>query len=304
MILVTGAAGFVGGHLVARLLEAGHSVRCLVRAGGSTGDLPTDRVEIVYGDVTELETLGPAVAGVDTVIHLVAIIKEPPGATFHGIHVDGTSNMLISADSAGVKRFFFMSALGTRPEARSKYHQTKWQAEELTRRSGMQYVIFRPSLIFGPKDGFTTQIMDLARKAPVIPVPGNGRSLVQPIWIGDVAGAITKTVEDDSLWGTTWEIGGSRQMEFNEAVDTITDVMGVRKRKFHMPVALLRPVVMVLERVWQGIPAGSDALLMLQEPNICDPRTLPDRFGIAPLPFREGLLRYVPGQAAASPSPA
>ncbi|MGC8834566.1 MAG: SDR family oxidoreductase, partial [Armatimonadota bacterium] len=146
-ILVTGASGFIGKHLVEHLLRRGFDVRCLVRRQVHlpTPEGATGRLETALGDINDPPSLTEALSGVHTVVHLVGIIRETPGATFQRIHVDGTRNLLIAAARAEAKRFFYMSGLGARPNARSRYHQTKWEAEELVRASGLQLAVFRPS---------------------------------------------------------------------------------------------------------------------------------------------------------------
>ena len=171
-IFIAGGTGFVGGHLVRALLKNGHSVRTLVH-GRSTN---SGEVEQIAGDVTRFETLEQGLSGCDAVINLVGIIREFPsrGITFERLHVQATANLLAAAASNGIRRYLQMSALGSRPAAVSGYHQTKWRAEELVRGSGLDWTIFRPSLIFGPHDAFINMLAVQLRLAPIMPVIGSG----------------------------------------------------------------------------------------------------------------------------------
>ena len=137
-IFVSGGTGFIGGHLQRALLTKGHSIRLLVH---KRGDGIEQGVEQVEGDITRPETLAAAVQGCDATINLVGIIREFPGRgmTFARLHVAGTRNVLEAAKAAGIKRHLQMSALGTRPNATSNYHRSKFQAEELVRGSGLDY---------------------------------------------------------------------------------------------------------------------------------------------------------------------
>ena len=141
-VLVTGATGFVGGEIVRELHQAGHSICFLAR---NPGDRCAQELishyaaEIKTGNVLEAESLTGAVSGVDAVIHLVGIISEAGESTFENVHTRGTQNMIAAAQKAGVKRFIHMSALGTRPNAVSRYHKSKWAAEEAVRQSGLDY---------------------------------------------------------------------------------------------------------------------------------------------------------------------
>ena len=134
-VFLTGASGFVGREVLRQLLAAGHSVRVLSRrpqAGSARAD-----TEVHVGDVTNAASLARGLASMDAVVHLVGIISEVGANTFENVHTRGTENILAAAREAGVKRFVHMSALGTRPDARSRYHQSKWAAEELVRKSGL-----------------------------------------------------------------------------------------------------------------------------------------------------------------------
>ncbi len=136
-------------------------------------DLPCDDG---WGDCN-----GDAADGCDAVIHLVGIIQPGPGYSFKSIHVDGTNNTVEAAKAAGtVKHFVYQSALGTRPDAVAEHHRTKYQAEEITKASGIPYTITRPSIIFGKGDGFTTRMTEVIRGAPVVPILGDGKGLVLP----------------------------------------------------------------------------------------------------------------------------
>jgi uncharacterized protein YbjT (DUF2867 family) len=294
-ILLTGASGFIGRHIVEHLLSRGFAVRCLVRRQVQLPAPPNtqDLLETAVGDITEPSSLTEALSGVHTVVHLVGIIRETPRATFQRIHVEGTGNLLAAATRAGVKRFFYMSGLGARPKARSRYHQTKWEAEELVRASGLQYVIFRPSVVFGPRGDFVNTLVDLVTRGPIIPIVGDGRTPMQPVWIGDLVQAVEKTLTSPELWNQTWEIGGPNQLSFEEMIDTVAEVLGIRKPKLHIPIPVMRPAALMLQFLTPNPPITLDQLIMLQEPNICDPQTLPEKFGIDPVGFRDGLLRYL-----------
>src|SRR5258706_6354744 len=189
-VFITGGTGFVGREIVRRLYAHGDSVRLLVRNPLS----PTVRQlvphyahELKTGDVQDAETLRAAIEGCDAVIHLVGIIREVGTQTFENVHARGTQNVIAAAQRAGVKRFVYMSALGTRANAVSRYHQTKWAAEEIVRGSGLDWTIFRPSIIYGPGDNFVNLFANLSRFSPVVPLVGGGRSKFQPVSVENVA---------------------------------------------------------------------------------------------------------------------
>lgn len=302
LVLVTGATGFVGKHLVRGLLDGGYTVRCLVRSDPSRLGLPEapDRLQVSRGDIFDAAALQAAAADVDTVIHLVGIIREPPGSSFWRVHVDGTVNVLAAAVRAGASRFLHMSALGTREDARSRYHQSKWAAEQEVQRSGLRYLILRPSVIYGPGDGFVSMLADMIRRAPLaVPVPGDGRTPLQPVFVGDLVQAVVNALSEPSLWDHTWEIGGPQPLTLDEIILAIEDAISVRKPLMHIPMAVMRPATWAMQRLLPNPPLTTDQLLMLGEPNTCDRQTLPERFGIDPVGFREGLGRYLSPQRGA-----
>jgi NADH dehydrogenase len=293
MILITGGTGFVGSHLVRRMRREGLPLRALVRNPDRAQELADQRVEAVPGDISDKASLEKAVEGVERVIHLVGIIQEAPGVTFKGVHVEGTRNLVEAARKAGVRHFFYQSALGARPGAKSEYHKTKWQAEELVRASGIPYTVLRPSLIYGPGDQFTLRLAEIIRQSPVLPVIGSGKSKVQPIAIDDVVSCIVKAVSSDVFLNESYEIGGPEQLTYEEVTRAIAGAMGIRRPAVHMPMLFMRPMARVLEAVLPKPPVTTDQLIMLREDNICSMRDIREVFGIEPVKFWEGLKKFI-----------
>ncbi len=293
MILVTGATGFVGGHLVRRLRHDGIKVRAVVRRPSKAIELADLGVEVVPGDINDRDSLDEAATGCDRVIHLVGIIQEGRGFTFRSVHVDGTRNVLAAAKRAGVKQFFHQSALGTREHAKSEYHKTKWEAEGLVKSSGLAYTILRPSLIYGPGDLFTIRLAEMIRRSPVLPVIGSGTSKIQPIYIDDVTACIAKVVTGEAFLNRTFEIGGPEQLNYETVTKEIASVLGVRRPTVHMPLLFMRTMAKVAEAVLPTPPVTTDQLIMLQEDNVCDLKDIREAFGIEPVKFAEGLRRFL-----------
>ncbi|HEX5815530.1 MAG TPA: NAD-dependent epimerase/dehydratase family protein [Methylomirabilota bacterium] len=182
-VFITGGTGFVGRAVIQALRAEGYAVRCLVRRGSEPDLRGFGAIERVEGDVMARQTLDDGLAGCDAVVHLVGIIRERPaiGSTFERVHVQGTQNVLGAAAAAGVRRYLHMSALGARAGARSRYHRTKWAAEEAVRSSPLPWTIFRPSIVYGPGDEFVTMLRGMIEGLPVVPVIGSGRQRLQPV---------------------------------------------------------------------------------------------------------------------------
>ncbi len=290
-IFLTGGTGFVGGHLRKALLANGHEIRLLThKKGGVTGP----GVEEVEGDVARPETFAANVNGCDATINLVGIIREFPGreATFERLHVEATRNVIEAARAAGIRRHLQMSALGTRPGATSAYHRTKYRAEELVRGSGLDWTIFRPSIIFGPQDAFVNLLAGYIRGYPAVPVIGDGKYRIQPISADDVARCFTLALELPAAIGQTFELCGPDRLSYNEMLDVIGRALGKpHVPKVHNPLGIMKLVVPLLQG-FSFFPITMDQLLMLVEENICDGKWR-ETFRFEPQPFAEGIGKYL-----------
>jgi len=296
-VFLTGGTGFVGSEVLRQLLAAGHSVRCLVRSGSEEKLAVKEGVEIHNGDVTMANTLQGAMEGCDAVMHLVGIIRDFPtrGITFQRFHVEATRNMVNAATSQGVKRYIQMSANGSRSEASSLYHRSKWDAEELVRGSALQWTIFRPSVIFGPGGEFVTMLADMVRKLPVVPVLGDGKYRLAPIAVSEVAVSFVKALNDAASIGKSYNCCGPESYSYDELLDVIGQALGKKRVcKLHQPLLLMKPVISMFESIPQ-FPITSNQLTMLLEGNVCDQQIWAEHFGIQPTSFRDGVKAALAG---------
>ncbi|MBI2447290.1 MAG: complex I NDUFA9 subunit family protein [Candidatus Omnitrophica bacterium] len=293
MILLTGATGFVGSHILKRLMSRHIKVRCVVRSTSNARILESQGIEVHKGDVTDMVSLNGACKGIDTVIHLVGIIKEGKGITFENVHCEGTVNILEESKKSGVKRFIHMSALGTRANAVSRYHKTKWRSEEAVRESGLNYTIFRPSIICGPEDEFVNMFAAMMRRSPIIPVIGSGIHKMQPIYVEDVASSFLNAVDSNKTIGRIYELGGPEALTFNDILKTIADVMGKKTILLHIPTGIMRPVAWLMEHALPNPPVTREQLIMLNEDNTCDISAMQNNLGIHPIPFRDAISTYL-----------
>src|SRR5438128_4590641 len=200
MILITGATGYIGRHLVSRLVAQGERPRCLVRdLKRAAAVLPGDKVELVRGDTINPASLKEAVRGIDTIVHAAFITadhKESTGNHYEDTNVRGTGNLIRAAKEAGVKRIIELSGLGTRQDKPGSYMQGRYLSEQMLKDSGLDWTIIQPSVLFGKGAPFIKGLSGLISSAPVVPLIGGGKVLFQPIYVEDVVTVIVKTIED------------------------------------------------------------------------------------------------------------
>ena len=292
MILITGGTGFVGGHLVNRLSQEKIRSRCLIRKSSNIEKLKKPGIDLAFGDLTDEESLKKALEGVDTVVHLIGIIVEKKGATFEIIHTQGTRNLVNACKKAGVRRFIYISALGARENARSRYHITKWEAEQAVIKSGMEYVIFRPSIMIGKGGEFITMLSKIVQEAPVVPII-DGKSKVQPIYVENTIECVIKSLIEPKIKNRIFEIAGPYQITYRKLFLTLMDVLRIKKLSIQIPIWLMWPAAYILERLIEKPPITTQQLIMLQEDNICDIKEMQEVFNIHLISLKEALQTFL-----------
>jgi uncharacterized protein YbjT (DUF2867 family) len=294
MIAMTGATGFIGQEIVRRARAEGHAVRAVVRDPKRAQWLADKYgVELFHGNVLFAPSLDGALQGVGCVIHLVGIIHEWRENTFQRVHTEATMNVVDEARKGGVKRFLHMSALGTRPNARSRYHQTKWAAEEHVRKSGLAWTIFRPSVVYGPQDKSINVLAKVIRLLPFVPVLGDGNSRIQPISVENTAKCFVGSIKNDETIGKTYDLCGPKAFTWNELYDKLMNLYGIRKPKVHLPLRIARLQAAVFETLLSNPPFTRDQLIMTEEGNFGDPKPAERDFVLEQESFETGITRYL-----------
>lgn len=291
-VLVTGATGFIGPHVAHALRARELSVRALVRDPSRGSRLTAWGVELAVGDVTDPASLAAACTGVDTVVHLVAIIKGRP-EEFERVMSQGTRNVVAAAREAGVRRFILASALGVdeRTKDAVPYFAAKWEMERAVKESGLEHVIFRPSFVFGRDGGVLPTFVRVARFAPVTPIIGPGTQRMQPIWVEDLAEYYARAVSEPAVAGRTFEVGGPDVVTWNEFWERLKRTIGSRRPSIHMPFGLMRAQAALTERL-PGAPVTRDQLTMLAlgDNVVTDPSAV-ETFELPLVPLDEQLRR-------------
>jgi NADH dehydrogenase len=290
-VLVTGASGFVGSHVVPELLGDGHRVVGLVHSAAS-GQLVLERlppdlranVELRHGDVDDPASVMAALAGIDAVVHLVAIARDRSGGRdLARINTNGTHNVIEAMRTAGVRRLVHLGALGVVDDPTLHYASSKAKAEALVAASGLDWTILKPSLLWGARDGFFNIVADLVRVSPgIVPVPGNGRSRFQPLAVADLARTVRLSVEDPASIGRAFELGGPRYWTYREITAEVANAMERRRAIVPMPLPLIRAVARACEAIGVPFPVATDQLRQLKLDNIGPLDGVERAFGFAP----------------------
>jgi uncharacterized protein YbjT (DUF2867 family) len=295
-VLVTGATGFVGPAVANAIADAGHEVRVLERKPGAWREAGIRCQSAVQGDVTDPDTMRPAVQDAEVVVHLVAIRQGKP-QQFERVMIAGTRNLLAAAKEAGVRRLVLISALGVTEQTKDlvPYYNAKWTMEQDAKASGLEHVIFRPSFIFGRGGGILSTFRMLAKLAPVTGVIGSGEQRIQPIWVDDVGSYFAQAIDKPEAANRTFEVGGPDVVSWNEFWQRLRAALGIRRRPtVHLPTGLMKIPATVTERLPGSIPLTRDLLKMLEGGNnVVSNDEAVRNFEVALVPLDEQLRRGV-----------
>jgi uncharacterized protein YbjT (DUF2867 family) len=298
-VVVFGGGGFLGRRLVDRLTAEGVTVRVAVRhpepARIELRSLGFDRVTVVYADVRDQGSVAAAIAGVDAVVNAVSAYVEKGGVTFEAVHVRGAENVAREAVAAGVARFVLVSGIGADPYSSSHYIRARGRGEVQAFPSA---TIVRPGAMFGPGDALFATLAELARLLPVLPLIGGGGTRLQPVFVEDVAKAITNILSDPGTVGQTYELAGPRVYTLRELVNMTLQLMG--KRRLLVPIPF--SVAEIQARVFEFLPnppLTSGQVDLLKVDNVAS-KTLPgfQDLKIRPNTVEEVLPTYIGSRAA------
>jgi len=294
MILITGATGYIGRHLVSRLIDRGDRPRCLVRdIDRASHILPADTVEFVQGDTTKPVSLAAAVHGIETIVHagfITADRKEAPGNHYEETNVVGTQNLIKAAQDARVKRMIEISGLGTKPDKPGSYMQGRYLAEKMLMESSLEWTIIRPSVLFGKGAPFIKGLVELIQTAPVLPLIGGGKTMFQPIHVEDVVSVIVAVLDDPGRSaGKIYTIGGPEYYSFIQIFDELLQAMHKKRPKVYAPRSLVGVGAAAMEAILPKPPLTKAAMTLFSFDNITDLDSVERDFGFTPLSFTKYL---------------
>jgi uncharacterized protein YbjT (DUF2867 family) len=291
-VAVVGATGFVGNAVVRQLEGAGHRVIAISREGRRLTGWG-DEVEARGADVATGRGLDEALRSADAVVHLVAIPRETKGRRFDDVNVRGTQRVVAAAEAAGIRRFVHLSVLGVADDPKLAYLHSKWLGEQAVTGSGLDWVVLRPSLLFGPGDGFFRLVRTTLKwwSPGIVAIPGRGDARFQPLAVDDLARAVERSVADDAHVHQVHEIGGPEWVSYREIVDRAMAATGIRRLKMPMPIPLISALTVVTDRILPIFPVSHDQIASLQRPNSTELDAFERAFGITPRPMDLSYLR-------------
>jgi uncharacterized protein YbjT (DUF2867 family) len=287
MILVTGATGFIGRALVRHLSEAGKRVRVLLRPSPRSPRLPKGvPVEVSVVSLNDERGLRAALRGVDQVYHLASAAGLGRRGSLLTTDINGTRNLAVAAADAEIQRFLFLSHLGADRASAFPVHKAKGIAEEHIRRSGVPYTIIRSSIVFGPEDGFTTDLARFLRISPLFfPIPGEGRTLMQPLWVEDLVTCMVWALENPGAANQTYEIGGGEYFTLRQVLAIVMTVTHTRRILLPLPYPYMRALIVLLDSLSRSFSASTYWLDYVAVNRTCPVENLPRTFGLMPARF-------------------
>lgn len=291
MILVVGGTGFIGRELVRQLMEMDMPVRLLVRPSRDTPKLLRGvSVEVAVTSLQDERGLRSAFRDVDIVFHLASDERRGSKADFSGVDIDGTRTLVKISREMGIKRMVYLSHLGADRGSAFAMLKTKSLAESHIIRSQVPYTIFRSAIVYGPGDQFTTAIARLLKYSPgLVFLPGDGSTLIQPIWVEDLVACLLATIENETTANQIFPVGGAEYFSIRDVLQIIMSITGRNRIVVPASPATLRQAAMILEQFIPRLPISVHWLDYLGSDRTCALDTLPRIFGIIPARFSHHL---------------
>ncbi len=290
-ILITGATGFIGKSLTRHLSETEFQVRVLIPPSQKSPDLPKGiPVQAAVSGLNDTRGLRAALVDVNIVYHLAS--QEALGARGNLLETDiqGTKNLVEAAQDADVDRFFFISHLGADRASAYPIMTAKAIAEDHIQKSSLDYTILRSGIVYGPNDRFTTNLAQLIRSIPLVfPLPDQGDTLLQPLWIEDLANILLWSLDNDDTRRETYEIGGPEQLSFRDIILSMLDVMGLNRYLLPVSIPLIRGGTVFADYLSLNIPTNIFWLDYLATNRTCSLNTVPHVFNLLPSHFSKRL---------------
>jgi NADH dehydrogenase len=284
-VAVTGANGFLGRYVIRNLLKNKYDVVCFVREKVNLGD-----VEYRYGDIRNREDVIKAFKRVDVVIHLAAVYGIIGKKDVYNINVEGVKNVIESCRINKVKKLIHMSSIVVKRKKNGIYGKTKKEAERLLNKSNLNFVVLRPTLIYGKgKSGGFGRVVNYVKNFPLVPVVGKGNVKLQPVYAGDVAGLVVKLIKTKNK-EKFYDVAGDNIVTFNKFIDIIMNVLGKKKYKLYLPKSLVLIGVLLSIIIRKPLFTMDNYYGLIQD-TTASTEKIKKEFGFKPIKLEEGLKR-------------
>lgn len=302
LVTVFGASGFVGRHTVRALAKEGYRIRAVCRKPNLANFLlpagHVGQIQIVRGNINHDEDVAKAVAGASVVVNCTGVLYGHGRQGFESINADAPGRIARAALAAGITTLVHVSALGADTESDSGYARSKGLGERNMREAFPRVTILRPSLVFGPEDSFFNRFAGLARFVPALPLIGGGKTKFQPVYVADVANAITKIVGDQRTAGRTYQLGGPTVYTFKELLQFILKETGRKRALLPLPYFLASVKAFFLELPSFVLPIRPlltvDQVRLLKSDNVVQPGAFTlDDLNITPAKVEEIVPGYI-----------
>jgi NADH dehydrogenase len=261
-VVITGASGFIGGHLVTRLTGEGHEV-----------------VRIARRDLAHVDQLAAVFAGCNAVAHCAGINREIADQTYARVHVESTRNVAAAARTAGVEKIVLMSFLRARPNCGSPYHESKWEAEEIVRNSGLNYTVVKAGIVYGRGDHMLTHLSRALHTFPIFGLVGLKEKSIRPLAVEDLVHVMRAAIVDRRLKRQTIALLGPEEIYLSEAVRRVAEVVGKRPSLLPLPVVCHELMARVFER-FMKVPLTSVAQIRILSEGVVEPGS-----PVVPVPY-------------------
>ncbi|MBN1538125.1 MAG: NAD(P)H-binding protein [Anaerolineales bacterium] len=284
MILVTGGTGFIGKNLVRTLVESGYSVRVLIRPSQKSPDMPFGvPVEAAVTSLSDARGLRAAMVGIETVYHLAGAERLGAYGNLMTVDIMGTRAVVQAAADANVDRFFYISHLGVDRASAFPVLKAKAIAEDDIRKSGIDFTIIRSSIVYGEEDSFTTGLATLLSSIPfIIPIPGDGKTLLQPLWVEDLVTAMVWALDNKATRNEIYELGGPEFLSLTQIFNLTMVTIGIKRILLPISPPILRGLTVTLESVRPDLPVSVFWLDYMAANRTCALDNLPRSFNLAP----------------------
>ena len=293
-ILLTGATGYIGRYVLKELLKKKFKVTCFLRKGTHISFEVPSSVKIIKGDLLDKKSLDSATKDSDAVIHLAAAVRITSKKINYDVNVTGTRNLIKECKKNKIKRIIYISSVSVIRKRKGIYGKTKYMAEQLIKKSGMTYTIFRPTMIYGPEGQGINNIINYIKLFPLfIPLVGLGKYTRQPVSVEDTAKVIVMALDKKSTYNKIYPLAGSDIITFRNLVKMIAKEMRIRKILIPIPRFFCFIMASIFEKVMKKPPFTREHIRSLSEDTRMDISELIKDTGFKPIKLERGIKSLI-----------